>query len=259
MLFALCCLSALLVQWLCFVPAYICQTEKYYDLVGSLTYITIAISALFLSDSADARSLLIAALVVVWAMRLGSFLFLRILADGHDGRFDRIKPNPVRFFTTWTMQGVWVAVTLSAGLAAITGQRSVEPDGWMMVGALVWLSGMTIEVVADRQKRQFRRAPQNQGRFIDTGLWSRSQHPNYFGEIMLWVGIALIAVPVLQGWQWLTLASPLFVYLLLTRVSGIPLLKARARRRWGDDEDYQAYRRRTPLLVPSLRVRRDQY
>ena len=85
---------------------------------------------------------------------------------------------------------------------------------------------------------------------ITTGLWSWCQHPNYFGEIMLWTGIALIAAPVLAGWQWVAMVSPLFVFLLLTRVSGIPMLQASARERWGADPEYRAYVQRTPLLLP---------
>ena len=121
-------------------------------------------------------------------------------------------------------------------------------DLFAAVGLAVWAIGFGIEVVADRQKREFRRQPGNRGRFITTGLWAWSRHPNYFGEITLWTGVALLAAPVLSGWQYLTLVSPLFVYLLLTRVSGIPLLEARAEERWGSDPAYRAYRDRTPPL-----------
>ncbi len=114
---------------------------------------------------------------------------------------------------------------------------------------MVWLVGFGIEVAADDQKRAFRADPANRGRFITTGLWAWSRHPNYFGEITLWVGVALVALPALSGWQHLTLVSPLFVGLLLTRVSGVPLLEARGQATWGDDPEYRDYVARTPVLV----------
>ena len=247
-LFALCGALAFAINWLVFLHAYARQTERYYDLVGSLTYLTLVGVALA-AGPRDPRSLLLAGLVGLWALRLGSFLFRRILQDGSDGRFDRIKPSFARFFVTWSLQALWVFVTLSCALAAMTSTSPVPLGPLAVLGSAIWLLGFGIEVVADRQKRAFRRR-EGAGRFIDSGFWAWSQHPNYFGEITLWVGVALVALPGLQGWQLVTLVSPVFVFVLLTRISGIPLLTARARRRWGDDPAYQSYRERTPLLLP---------
>jgi steroid 5-alpha reductase family enzyme len=230
------------------VPAYIAQSEKYYDLTGSLTYLSVV--ALALGSKGDTRSLLLALLIATWALRLGTFLFLRIRADGGDQRFDRIKPHLLRFLLTWTLQGLWVLMTAAAALGAMTSTQTVAPGPAMLVGTLLWLAGFAIEVLADAQKRQFRRHPANRGRFIRHGLWAWSRHPNYFGEIVLWCGIAVIAAPALSGWQYATLLSPVFVYLLLTRVSGIPLLEARARRQWGEDPEYRHYVDTTPALLP---------
>ena len=198
----------------------------------------------------DTADRIIALLVVVWAIRLGSFLFQRILAEGADARFDRIKPSFHRFLMTWTLQGLWVLVTVSAGLAAITGAHPRGIDPWLITGATLWFVGFAIETTADLQKRRFRAAPGNRSRFIDTGLWRISRHPNYCGEILLWTGIAIAALPSLTGWQHATLLSPLFVYLLLTRISGVNLLEARGMKRWGNDADYLAYLRDTPVLFP---------
>jgi steroid 5-alpha reductase family enzyme len=246
--FGICALLSLLVQWLAFVPAFAKQTEHYFDLTGSLTYITLLICALLFS-TVDVRSLLIAVLVFVWAARLGTFLFRRVRADGADRRFQRIKPDFLRFLMTWTLQAAWVLVTLAAALAAITSVESAPLGALALLGVLLWLGGFVIEVVADQQKRAFRRDPDRQTDFITSGLWAWSRHPNYFGEILLWFGIAVIAVPVLSGWQWLTLISPLFVVVLLTRISGIPMLERRADKKWGSDPLYQDYKRRTPVLV----------
>lgn len=249
-LFALCALLAFVIQWLLFIPAWFAQTEHYFDLTGSLTYLTLVIMAFLLADIGDTRSLILAALVGVWALRLGSFLFMRVKAEGSDGRFDAIKPRFWRFLMTWTLQGLWVFLTLSAALAAMTSGTPGPLEPLALAGVLVFAFGFVIEVVADRQKRQFREDPAHAGRFISRGLWAWSRHPNYFGEIVLWIGIFMIAAPALVGWQWVTLISPLFVIFLLTRVSGIPMLEERGQKRWGSDPEYQAYVARTSVLIP---------
>ena len=239
-------------QGLGFIPAFLYQTERYYDLIGSLTYISAIALVLLCSGEVDLRQMLIAFFILIWAARLGSFLFSRIARDGGDSRFDKIKPSALLFFRTWMLQGLWVTVTAGAALAALSSGRSVPLNIVDGIAMALWLSGFAVEVIADRQKRQFRQA-HGSDTFITMGLWSLSRHPNYFGEIILWTGIALLTFPVLDGGQYLTLVSPLFVYLLLVRISGIPLLENKANRRWGNDPAYITYRENTPVLVPRLR------
>jgi len=239
-----------LIQWLAFILAYLLQTEKFFDLTGSITYISVTVMAVLLSPVVDDRSILLLALVVIWATRLGTFLFLRIQKAGKDARFDDIKPSFIRFLNTWTLQGLWVTFTLAAALAAITTTTRKELGWFALIGLLVWVFGFAIEVMADAQKSRFRADPENKGKFIHTGLWARSRHPNYFGEIVLWIGVAIIALPTLRGWQWVTLISPVFVALLLTRISGVPMLEKRADEKWGGQEDYEAYKERTSVLIP---------
>ena len=243
---------AFLVQWLVFIPSFWFQTEKFFDLTGGITYISVTLLAVLTSPAVDGRSLLLAGLVVIWAIRLGSFLFRRIQKAGKDDRFDELKPSFFRFLNVWTIQGLWVTFTAAAALVAITTSVRKELDVFALVGFLVWAFGFAFEVIADSQKSQFSANPANKGKFIQTGLWSRSRHPNYFGEIVLWLGIAIIAIPVLQGWQWVAMISPLFVTLLLTRVSGVPLLEKKADSKWGGQEDYEAYKKNTPVLIPKL-------
>jgi steroid 5-alpha reductase family enzyme len=250
--FALLVGLAFLIQWLVFIPAYKFQTEKFFDITGGITYITLVVLAVLLSPKLDVRSILLALLVAIWALRLGTFLFTRIQKAGKDDRFDEIKPLFFRFLNVWTIQALWVTFTASAALIAITTSVRKEMDCYSVIGALVWLFGFIFEVAADAQKSRFNADPANKGKFIQTGLWARSRHPNYFGEIVLWIGIAVIAIPVLQGWQWVGLISPLFVTLLLTRVSGIPLLEQKADKKWGGQEDYEAYKKKTPVLIPKL-------
>jgi steroid 5-alpha reductase family enzyme len=187
---ACCAVLAFVIQWLAFIPAYRRQTEHFYDLVGSLSYIAVTGFALLATGAKDPRSIVLSLLVFVWATRLA----------------------------------------------------------WDSIGLLIWALGFALELVADLQKQGFRR--RHPDRYIDTGLWAWSRHPNYFGEIVLWTGVAVMASSTLQGWQWVSLISPVFVTLLLTRVSGIPILERRADARWGHDEGYLAYKIRTPVLVP---------
>ncbi|MEM9183273.1 MAG: DUF1295 domain-containing protein [Pseudomonadota bacterium] len=247
--FAICGALAFAVNWLVFVPSSLGKTEHYYDLTGGLTYITVTVVAVLLAASLDLRATLAAGMVLIWALRLSTFLFIRISGDGSDSRFDGVRDRPMRFFMAWTLQGLWVLLTAATALAIITGgqREPLGPVGY--VGLAIWAIGMLIEIVSDQQKSTFKKDPANKGRFINVGLWAWSRHPNYFGEIVLWIGMAVLALPVLQGWQFVTLISPVFVTLLLTKVSGVPLLEDKADKRWGGQEDYEAYKKNTPVLM----------
>ncbi|VXC63867.1 conserved membrane hypothetical protein [Arthrobacter sp. 9V] len=251
-IFASAVAAAFLIQWLVFIPSFKAQTEKFFDLTGSLTYVAITVMLVALTPGVDARGLLLAGLVAVWALRLGTFLSRRISKSGKDDRFDDIKPSFVRFLNVWTVQGLWVVFTAAAAWIAISSSRRVELDWSALLGLLLWAAGFGIEVLADLQKSRFKADPANKGNFISTGLWSKSRHPNYFGEILLWIGVAVIAAPVLQGWQWVAMISPVFVALLLIKVSGIPLLEKKADTSWGGQADYEAYKKSTPVLIPKL-------
>ena len=248
-LFAVCGAIGFILHWAIFIPSYAFQTEHYFDLTGSLSYITTVIVAMVLNPSLDIRDLIICAMILVWAVRLGSFLFWRIKKDGQDKRFIVMKTKFTWFLLTWTLGGLWVLVTMAAGLAALTSNTTVELGILGYVGIALWLFGFAVEVIADNQKTQFKKDPNNKDRFITSGLWSWSQHPNYFGEITLWLGLALFTYPVLSGWQLVTLISPIFVYLLLTRLSGIPTLDRLAKEKWGSDSDYIAYVEATSKLM----------
>jgi steroid 5-alpha reductase family enzyme len=246
-------LGAFAIQWLAFIPARLFQTERFYDLTGSITYIAVTLAAINAATAPSGAQWLIAIMIFIWAGRLGSFLFRRIHAAGGDQRFDRIKVSSSRFFVAWTLQGAWVVMTSCAALTAILGAGQRAVGVIYVMGAVMWVAGFAFEVIADRQKSQFREDPANADRFINTGLWARARHPNYFGEILLWAGLAVMAIPYLSGTQWVAMLSPLFVYALLTRISGIPSLARRGQQLWGDDPTYQAYVANTPRLLPRLR------
>ena len=245
-----CCAFIFLAQWLVFIPSYIFETEHYFDLTGSLTYVSVTLLAILFTVDISLRDILLALFVWIWAFRLGSFLFIRVKKAGSDGRFDLMKKDFWWFLMTWTIQGLWVFLTLAMALAAITSESKMTIDIFAVIGTLIWIFGFSIEVVADQQKTNFKDDPANKDSFITVGLWSWSRHPNYFGEMVLWIGIAVIAFPVLIGWQLVALISPIFVIFLLTRISGITMLESRGYKKWKDDPAYIDYLERTSVLVP---------
>jgi steroid 5-alpha reductase family enzyme len=248
---ALCAALCFIVQWLIYIPSYLKQTERFYDLTGSLTFISVILFALFSAQSISPYAIFMATMVIIWALRLGIFLFIRIGQDGKDDRFIYIKSDKYRFYIAWTIQGLWVFLTSLAALVAITSSYTLEISPLTVVGMMIWLVGFFVEVTADYQKRQFKH--KNPDTFISIGLWAYSRHPNYFGEIMLWTGVAIATLPALHGWQHLALISPIFVAILLITISGIPMLEDKAESKWGDNADYIAYKNRTSILVPFKR------
>jgi len=260
------------VQWLvCTLHAFPYQTEVYYDLTGSITYALLAVGTLSITAgrtrSVHARQLVATAFVLVWCTRLGSFLFQRIRRDNKDARFDSLKPYFVAFFGTWNIQGAWCFLTGLAVWAANARDPAEQPAfGWLDgIGVCVWCVGFGIEVVADRQKATWRALPSSKGRYIDVGLWRYSRHPNYFGEWLLWTGQFVLCASAFGGGDatgafvgagFLSAASPVFVYLLLNYVSGVPLLEKRSDERWGGEQVYLAYKRETYVffLLPTRRT-----
>lgn len=244
------------VQIIAFVPAYILKTEHFYDLTGGITYLLIvafmSLEHQQLYGDWSVRSLIMSAAVSLWAIRLSSFLFLRVKKAGKDGRFDEIKTSFSRFLLAWCLQGLWVFMCTYPVLITLAAP-SVKEGVFLGLGTLLWAIGWAIEVIADKQKSAFNKQVQNKGKFIDVGLWKKSRHPNYFGEFLLWTGITIMGIPVYQDMQWMVLITPLFVYWLLNKVSGINMLEARADKKWGNDPSYKAYKESTPVFFPKIK------
>ena len=243
------------IQWIAYVPAFLFKTEKFYDLTGSLTYIGTILFALFATGSFDNLKLgniVVGLAIIFWAIRLGSFLFMRIRKDKKDGRFDSIKTSFSQFFMTWTLQGMWVFICSSAALIAIASPTGVIVNSLFIIGFLMFIFGFAIEVIADNQKSAFRSIPENKDSFINEGLWARSRHPNYFGEITLWTGITVMGLSTFVGMNYLAIFSPIFSYLLLVYVSGVRMLEYRGHKKWGHLEDYKNYKNSTPKIIPKV-------
>lgn len=253
------------IQLGCFVVAAALQTEKFFDLAGSLTYISCVLLSLRRAGvHATPRVFVNSALVLIWAGRLGSFLFWRILKAGSDRRFDEAKHKPMLFIVFWVVQGLWVFLTalpvyvINAKANCVAAKKNDDENGgcdsslgWCdYLGWSLWLTGFVVQAVADMQKSRFRAKPENADIWINEGLWYYAQHPNYFGEILMWWGIFLSCSQSLRGIEYASVISPLFVTFLLTQVSGIPMLREASLKKWGHLPEYVEYLRKTPVLVP---------
>ena len=251
-----CAVICIGMQWLAWIPASIGKTERYYDLTGGLTYLTVVGFSLWAgsqSEPPSSRELIVSLLVVIWSLRLSGFLYLRIHRTGKDGRFDKLKTSAIRFLVPWTIQGLWVFLTMIVVIVINSQSGSASELGiWDGIGLSMWILGFGIETIADNQKTVFNKEPNNQGKWIDSGLWYYCRHPNYLGEILLWTGIAFFGISCFTGLERVAWISPIFIYLLLTKISGTPILDKRALEKWGDDPEYQKYRANTPALIPRL-------
>lgn len=198
------------------------------------------------------RGALVVALTTLWAVRLALHIGLRNAGAGEDFRYRSWREQAGRsfwwisFLKVFLLQAVllWIVSSplLLAGLGGSRGRLGIL-DG---LGLAVFVVGFLLEAVADWQLTRFKRNPENRGRVMRTGLWSRSRHPNYFGEAMLWWGLGLLALPT---GGLLAVIGPLMITFLLLKVSGVVMLDAAlVDRRPG----YADYIRSTPAFVPRI-------
>ena len=248
-------LLAYVIHWIAYIPAYLFQTEKFYDLTGSVTYLSVVwfvFLSTYQSISLNFGNLILVLLISIWTIRLGLFLFMRIHKAGEDKRFRTIKTSASQFFMTFTLSGLWVTLCSMCALVAISSPEGLVMNALTYVGIILFIIGFGIEIVADNQKTAFRSIEANKDSFITSGLWSKSRHPNYFGEVLLWFAIAVISFSSLEGLQLITLISPVFTYILLVYVSGVRMLEDMNDKKWADDEKYKSYKENTPMLFPKL-------
>ncbi len=246
-------LASLIINFLLFAVAFFLRTDKLTDASYSLSFITLAVYG-YLKSSGGGYEKLLLALVLAWGLRLGIFLVIRIRRFGRDKRFDDIRNNFWKFGRFWLLQAVTVWVLMLGYLLAIQ-RASLTMIRWpFAVGLVIWLMAIVIESVADLQKLNFNSQPRNRGKWIDSGLWRYSRHPNYLGEMMIWIGVFLICISVLpRAEAYVAALSPLLISNLLLFVSGVPILEKAADQKWGKLAAYQNYKKRTATVVPFLK------
>jgi steroid 5-alpha reductase family enzyme len=243
-------IASFAIQALFFAFAAGFKTDKVTDLSYSLSFVLLSLGLLIAGRNYSPVRLLASAFVAIWGLRLGAYLLARIIHIGKDARFDDKRDNFVKFLQFWILQAlvVWVVmlpVTVLLSLPDSGGLNTLS-----LVGGLSWAVGLAIEAASDAQKYAFKKDPANKDRWIDSGLWKYSRHPNYFGETLVWWGIFLFALPSLKGALLFTAAGPVSITLLLLFVTGVPLLEQSAAKRYEGNPDYASYKRRTSLFVP---------
>jgi len=242
------------------ILALLLNTEIFFDFVGSLTFISCSILCLMFDEtpevSTSIKEIKVIQMVCVclWAGKLGSFLLYRVLKSDGDKRFVEIKKSKVRFFRVWMIQGAWVYLNMVPSLFVFTAKKEnprlalVSLAGWAL-----YAFGLIFETVADYQKTMFRSKEENKEKFITTGLWSISRHPNYFGEILLWYGLFIAAVPYFTSpFNYLSIFCPTLTALLIVKISGVPMLEKSGLKKWGDDPKYIEYLNTTSSIIPCL-------
>lgn len=247
-------LSALIIsfaiQAVFFIFAASLKTDKVTDLSYSLSFIILAVLMLVLKEIYTLPRVLITVAIIAWGVRLGGYLLARIIKIGKDARFDDKRDDVMKFLAFWVLQAITVWVVMLPAIVFLSADRAYSLSWVSILGIILWVLGFTVEFVADAQKYAFKNNPANAGRWIDTGLWKFSRHPNYFGETVLWWGLFLFVLPSLEGLLYLVVIGPVFITALLLFVSGIPLLEKSADKKYGDREDYREYKRRTSIFIP---------
>ncbi|MEC8600038.1 MAG: DUF1295 domain-containing protein [Bacteroidota bacterium] len=238
-----------------FFPSFYLKSEKYYDLFGGLSFISSIFLMLFLkiriTNDLSTREIILASCVLLWTIRLSFFLFRRVKRVGKDVRFDNLKFSFSKFLLAWMTQGLWVFICLFPILVVFSSPTNNDIM-YLTIGGLLYLFGLLIEIIADHQKTIHNKLNNKKREFISSGLWSKSRHPNYFGEFLIWTGITIICFPVFSGFKYLALITPIFIYFLLNHISGVNLLEERAKEKWGNNPEYVKYLKTTPKFFPKI-------
>ncbi len=232
-----------------FLFAYFFKTDKLTDAAYALSFMVLALFG-FLGGEVTVSRLLVTGMVVVWAIRLGGFLLYRIQKIGRDQRFDAWRHSFWLLGRFWVLQAITAWVVMLPVLFALS-KSNIELHMLAFIGFAIWLGGLSLESVADLQKFNFSQNTRNKDKWIAEGVWSWSRHPNYFGEMTVWVGTYITVFLSLSGVERVIgLASPLFIIGILLFATGIPILEKKADERWGSDKAYQDYKKRTSILIP---------
>ncbi len=226
------------------------RSDKLTDLSYGLTFVITAISAVFINSSPKLPQYVVLGAIIIWGARLSGYLFIRILKTKRDKRFDKIRENPLRFAQFWLFQAISIWIIMLPSIAILSDKKTPDNYYLFLTGIIVFLVGLIFETIADLQKYRFKSNPKNKDKWIESGLWKYSRHPNYFGEMIVWWGLYIASIPFVQKLSPVFAIGPLYISWLLIKVSGIPLLEKEHMKKYKNNPKYLSYIKRTSILIP---------
>ncbi|MFC1633991.1 DUF1295 domain-containing protein, partial [Planctomycetota bacterium] len=233
--------------WFCM--AQILSRNDIADIAWGTGFVVTAVTAMIFTESATTHGLLAMFLVVLWGMRLSLHILLRNRGKGEDLRYRKWRQEwgkhaVIRaYFQVFLLQGLLIIViSLPVTMIITSGQNPLGISDFL--GVCIWFAGFVFEALGDYQLMRYKRDPANRGKIMTQGLWRYTRHPNYFGEVILWWGIYLIALSAPKGWA--TILGPMTITYLILKVSGIPLLEEK----YKDNPEFQMYKKRTSAFLP---------
>lgn len=248
--FVLAFLIIFLIQIIFFAFAAYFKTDKVTDLSYGLSFVATVAILFFVNKTYFIWQIILFLMIAVWGIRLSGFLFIRVLKLKKDYRFDGIRENTIRFARFWSLQAVSIWLILLPAIVALSTIKNPQLDLIAYLGIFVWFFGFIIETIADYQKYQYKNLENKPQEWISEGLWKYSRHPNYFGEMLVWWGIFIFVIPILNSWLWFTILGPFYITFILLFVTGIPPLEKKYAEKYADNKDYLLYKNRTSILIP---------
>ena len=224
------------------------------DVAWGIGFPLIAISSLLITQDYQTRNILITLLTVIWGIRLSLHIYFRNVKKKEDYRYEKLKsnipnPTPIKVFVKIFLPQLLFMTIVSLPIYLSIFHPSPNTDLFFLdyIGIGIWIFGFVFETISDIQLNKFiekKRENIVEERILKTGLWKYSRHPNYFGEVVLWWGIFIIASSTQLGI--FAILGPLMITFLITKVSGIPMLE----KRYDGDKEFEEYKKNTPVFFP---------
>lgn len=235
--------------FLVWIESLVRKDAKVSDTTWGLGFVIVAVCSLYLGSNFLPKQILVTTLIFLWGLRHSFHVYLRSRWRGEDWRYDKLRKdlgddfNMKSFVRIFMLRGLFMIV-ISTPVIFINSSPEGLVSGLCLIGAAIWTVGFFLEAVADHQLIIFKLNPVNKNKIMKSGLWRFSRHPNYFGEVMMWWGIFIIALSDLKGL--FTIVGPLAVMFLVLRMSGISLLEEKYR----DNKEFQEYKKATSTFFP---------
>lgn len=234
-----------------FVVSLIKKRNDVADVAWGLGFVLMTWSSYFLSGDSGVRGLLVGLLVTIWGFRLAWHIYTRNRGKAEDYRYLAWRKAwgkwffPRSYVQVYLLQGMLLFI-IALPVLLINKSSGTSLSLLDFLGVVVWLLGFYFEVVGDAQLARFIANSANKGKLMQSGLWSYTRHPNYFGEVTQWWGLWLIALSVPNGW--LGIVGPITITFLILKVSGIPMLE----KKMAENQEFSEYKRRVSIFIPML-------